>query len=138
MFRCFISSSNSVCFDSPVTIKMTEDSLQNLVSVGRVELIAIQFKYTVPFFKQLLVWFFPFFVSLLFPFPSLRFFTLSLFSSLIYFYFTLILSISGHELRTVCFASENYVEDSFLCPSVGIGACVIMSCAQRRKGVPCH
>jgi len=58
MLRCFINSSNSVCFDSPVTIKMIEDSVQNFVSVGRVELIAIQFKDTVPFFKQLLIWFF--------------------------------------------------------------------------------
>lgn len=90
------------------------------------------------FFKHLLFCFYHFFVSLLFSFPLLFLYTSTFFSSLIYFYFASILLIAGLELRTSCFESGNYIQDSFPCPSVWSGACVIVSCTQRRRGVPCH
>jgi hypothetical protein len=101
----------------------------------------IQFKYNVPFLNICLyvlyqIFFFLFLYYFRFIHSVSLFF--HVFSSLIYFSFTLILLIAELELRTACFESGNYIEDSFPCPSIGIGACVIMSCAQRRTGVPCH
>ena len=86
----------------------------------------------------MLVCFYQFFVSLLFSFPLLCFFILPRFSSLIYFYFASILLIAGLELRTSCFESGNYIQDSISCPPVYVGACVIMSGTQRRRDAPCH
>lgn len=114
---------------------MIEGCLQNFVSFGRGELLIIQFKYNFPFFKHLLICFVSIFLFLnYFRFVHSISLYFHVFSSLIYFPFTLILWIAGLELRTACYESGNYIQDGFLCPSVDIGVCVciIMSCAQRR------